>query len=120
MSLASDIAGSLGRATRLGVVDATLYTVAAGSRTSGSVSAGMNAQETSHSCRGFERTFDAKDIDGTTVTANDRIVNLFASTISTPAEPKPGDKVTIGGSTYRIISVARDPATVLFRCHGRK
>ncbi len=120
MSLASDVANSLGRADRLGVSDATLYTVAAGSRTSGAVSGGTNPQESSHTCRGFERSFAADQINGTTVTANDRMINLFADTISNPAEPKPGDKVTIGGNTYRIISVGRDPASVLYSCHGRR
>ncbi len=120
MSLASEIAGSLGQATRLGVVDATLLVVSAGTRTGGAVSAGTNPQDASHSCRGYERTFDAHLIDGTIIAINDRMITLFADSIATAAVPKSGDKVTIGGSTYRIISVERDPAAVIYICHGRR
>ncbi len=120
MTLASDIAGSLGRATRLGVTDATLYKVTSGTRTPGASGAGTNPSETTHTCRGYENTFDANQIDGTTVTVNDRMISLYAYTISTVAEPKPGDRIAIGGSTYRLISVGRDPAGVLYLCHGRR
>ncbi len=118
MSLASDIAASLGLADRLGVVDATLIKVTAGSRTGGAVSGGTNPSSGSDSCRGYENSFDANQIDGTQVMTNDRMVCLFASTLT--AAPEAGDKVTIGGVTYRILSVARDPASVLYMCHGRK
>jgi hypothetical protein len=120
MSLASDVAASLGQADRLGVTDATLTQYTPGSRTPGTLSGGTNPTSTTHTCRGFERSFDAHQIDGSIVTANDRMINLFADTISAATEPKPNDQVEIGGYTYRIISVQRDPASVMYRCHGRR
>jgi hypothetical protein len=120
VSLASDVAGSLGLADRLGVTDATLTQYTPGTRTPGALADGTNPTSTTHTCRGFERSFSAHQIDGTIVTANDRMINLFANTIDAVTEPRPNDRVTIGGHTYRIVSVERDPATVLYRCHGRR
>ncbi len=118
MSLASDVAASLGLADRLGVVDATLIKVTPGSRTGGAISAGTNPSTSTDSCRGWERSFKASQIDGTLIMSSDRRINLFGATLS--VVPESGDKVTIGGNTYRILSVERDGAGVLYRCHGRR
>jgi hypothetical protein len=127
MSLAADVAASLGQADRLGVKDATLIRVTPGTRTPDAQSAGTNPTTTSHSCRAFVRSYDAKQVDGTLVKAEDRVISIFADTIDPAAVPQVNDKVTIDGETYRIVGggkdgtgIASDPANVLYRCHGRR
>jgi hypothetical protein len=121
MSLADDIGNSFAATgQRLGVKAATLVKVTPGTRTPGSISGGTNPTTVSYSCSGFVSTFDAFQIDGALIRAEDRKVSLFASTLTAGIVPEPNDKITIDGLTYGVVSILeRDPAAVMFTCHGR-
>lgn len=121
MSLADEVGGSFAATgQRLGVKAATLIVVTPGTRTVGLPSSGTNPTTASHACKGFVSSFDARRINGTLVKADDRMISLFATTLASGVVPKTGDRVTIEGVTFHVVSVARDPASVMYQCHGRR
>ena len=101
-----------------GVFPATLTIVTPGTRTSST--SGVKPTETTSSGRGFVESFDAGSIDGSIIKKDDVSAILIADTFTPAINPKAGDKVTIQGSTYRIQSVNRDPASATYTCHSRK
>lgn len=98
---------------------ATLIKVTPGTRTPGAASAGTNPTSTSYAGAGILDDFSAAEIDGTIIISGDRLVTLFGASIASGKVPLPDDKVTIGGATYRIISVQNDPANATYTCHAR-
>lgn len=108
------------------VLDATLVKVAGGTRTAGNQSGGTNPTETSHAAKGWVKGYEARQIDGTLVRSDDRMIALLGGTIDGDAVPEVGDKVTIEGDTYRIVGgregrgVTRDPDGAKYVCHGRR
>lgn len=125
-SLAKSFARRMGNATRLGVKPCTLTRVTPGERTPGAQSTGTNPTTTTHTCRAFVGRFEATQIDETTIKSSDRMICVFAESIDPAAVPDVGDKLTIDDETFRIVGgrdgtgVQRDPAGVMFSCHGRK
>lgn len=101
-----------------GVLDATLIVVTAGTRTSST--SGVQPTETSIAGKGFTDSFSAGSIDGTVIKEDDVSIVLIADTFASPISPKGGDKITIEGSTYRVIRVERDPAAATYTCLSRK
>lgn len=102
-----DFAGAIGAAAgrfggMLGVQPCTLIKVAPGTPTPGKLIDGTNPVETSYPCMGKIDAYDPKDIDGTLIVATDRQITLVGSSLPPGIAPVPGDKVTIGGVTYRI------------------
>lgn len=120
MGLAEDIGGSFAATgQRLGVKDAMLIKVAPGVRIPGDITSGTQPIETNYPCKGYVSTFDAGEIDGSLIQKDDRRISLFSSTLE-GAEPRPDDKISIEGSTYRVVLILeRDPASVMFTCQGR-
>lgn len=108
-------------AKRLGkhVLPAVLIKVVNTTRTPGAVSAGLNPTETSHKARGWIESYEAKFIDGTTIRAEDRKVSLLGASIAGKKIPVQGDRVTIEGTTYRVIAVSRDPDAAAYELQSR-
>lgn len=61
-----------------------------------------------HSCSGWVDTYEAAERVDSDIQVNDRKVFIVASTLA--ITPVAGNTVTIGGATYSIIRVERDPA----------
>lgn len=99
---------------------ATLIKVTNGTRTPGAVSGGLSPTEASYAARGFVDTYNATLVDGTTIRQDDRKVSLLGASIAGSQVPAAGDKVTIEGATYRVITVERDPDGAVYTCQGRK
>jgi len=119
--LSGFIAKTLGKHLGKQVKPATLIKIANTARTPGAVSGGLNPTETAHKARGWIEAYDARLVDGTTIKQDDRKIALLGATIAGGAVPTQGDKVTIEGTTYRIIGVPeRDPDAATYVCQGRK
>ena len=102
-----------------GVLPATLIVVTRATRT-GTSTQGIKPTEVSVSGKGFTDSFSAGQVDGTIVKRDDVKVVLIADSFASTINPKAGDKITVEGNTYRIISVERDPASATYTCHSRK
>ncbi len=128
MGLAEEIYASFAGATRLGVIDATLVKVTPGVRTPASQATGTNPTSSSYACKAFFGSFDSDELDGTTIKTEDRLVCIFAASISGGVAPSPGDKITADNGTYRIIGgqgndgagVLLGAGGVIYRCHARR
>lgn len=107
------------------VLDATLIIVTPGTRTPNAQSAGTNPTEASYACKGWVKSFESSQIDGTLVKTDDRMIALIGGSIEGDKVPEPGHKITIEGATYRIVGgsdgkgVTRDVDAAVYRCHGR-
>lgn len=117
--------GQLGKllAKHLGkhVKPATLIKVSNTTRTAGAVSGGLNPSETGYRARGWLEAYDEKLVDGTTVLQGDVKISLLAATIASAQRPQTGDKITIEGTTYRVIAVpGRDPDAAVYKAQARK
>lgn len=126
MGLAESFAARFGGSTRMGVKPAVLKRVTQGVRLPGAQSAGTNPTTTLHTCRAFVGTFEATQIDETTIKSSDRIICILAATISPATVPEIGDLVTINSIEYVIVGGGRDgmgvstlAVPVLYSCHAR-
>jgi hypothetical protein len=63
-----------------------------------------------HDCKGWVDNYSTIDHVDSNVQVNDR--KVFVLVDSLEVTPAPDNTVTIGGSTYSIITVQRDPANV--------
>lgn len=70
-----------------------------------------------YACSGWVDDYDAAEHVDSNVLVSDRKVYVVASTLA--IVPTPSDAVTIGGATYSIISVQRDPAGTAWVCQCR-
>ncbi len=91
---------------------ATLIKVTAGTRTDSS--AGTKPTEASFAALGFVDSTSRVQVGGTLVETNDRVVALIGASIAGSQVPTTKDKVTIEGSTVRIVGVERDPAAAMY------
>lgn len=114
-----DIAGIIGENLGPGLLAATLIKVTQGTRTGGSLTAGMNPTTASYAARGILSDYEDRQINGTLIVQGDKQVLLLGSTIASSQIPVAGDKVTIEGRTYNIIKVTRDPAAATYLCQVR-
>lgn len=103
---------------------ANLTRVTPGTRVDGSLGSGTNPTETLHACRAFVGRFESDQIDGTLIKGEDRVISIYAATITPAAVPEPNDKIAIDGAVYRIMQgsfgVQRDPWGVMYSCHARQ
>jgi len=63
--------------------------------------------------------YRAGQIDGTLIQKGDRKVLLIAESGSAALVPSSGDRITVEGATYFIVSVGRDPAVATYPCQVR-
>lgn len=115
-----DVAGILAAELGPGMLAATLTVVTPGVRNPADLAAGTNATTAVHACRGIIADYTTREIDDALIKMGDRKVTLLAKTISGGSVvPKPNDKVTIEGATYRIVRVERDAAASHYDCQVR-
>lgn len=115
-----DVSGLVAKHIGPGVYDATLTSITKGARGANST-AGQATVETTLLGRGFVDNFAATLVDGTVIRIEDVKVVLLGDSFIVSINPKPGDTVTIQGSTYRVIRlIGRDPASAIFELQCRK
>ena len=105
-----------------GLLDAKLIKVTQGSRTSGSLTAGTNATESTFNGKGVISNYKGSQIDGTIVRSGDRKVLLMSRSFSSndSVVPETNDKITIENRTYTIVNdIQRDPAGATYICQVR-
>ena len=111
-----DISGLIRDNIGPGVNDAILIKVTAGTRNPGNLAAGTQPTSASYSCKGFVDTLDRNRIDASLVEDADASIALVGDSIASSQVPTPGDRITILGTTYNILSVEVDPALALYTC----
>jgi len=99
-------------------VAATLVVVTQGTRNASDLGGGLQPTTANVACRGFVDEYARSERGGSNIREGDKKIVLFAATLGS-AVPKPSDSVTIEGTTYRVISVERDPAGVRYKLHAR-
>lgn len=62
--------------------------------------------------------YDAHQIDGTLVRANDR--QIIVDAISVTFTPKPGDKITNDTNEYHVVNASQDPAKASWTMQVRR
>ena len=118
--LSGFIAKQIGKQLGKQLLDATLIKVTAGARTTGSLAGGPNATEASYAAKGMIEHFSTFSIANSLVSGSDRKVSLLGATIAGGQVPTSTDKITIEGTTYRIINVLdRDPDAAMYVCQCR-
>ncbi len=111
-----DISGLINKNIGPGVNSATLIKVAAGTRTAGSLTSGVQPTTKSYNCKGFIDSLDKNRMEETLVQDGDVLVNLIGDSIASSQVPTPGDRITILSNTYNIVAVDPDPAKALYQC----
>jgi len=114
-----DIAKEINAAMGAGLLAATLTKVTYGTPTTGSLTSGSNPKTATYSCRGVIEDYANREMDGTLVLMGDRRVLLLGASLPTAIVPKPGDRITIEGSTFDVNRVVRDPAAASYTCQVR-
>jgi hypothetical protein len=114
-----DISGLINQFIGPGVNDATLIKVTIGTRTPGQLSAGTQPTTASYACKGFVDALDRNRLDASLTEDADAQIALVGDSIASGQVPKPGDRITIVGNTYNILSVEVDPALAVYNCISR-
>lgn len=119
--LGTDIAGIVNAALGPILLPAMLIKVSRGAYTAGQLTSGPAVTETAYACRAIEKVYSQALIDGVHILASDRQILILGDSIAGGQSPAPGDKVTIGGRTFRITpdGVTSDPDRATYVCHGR-
>lgn len=115
----TDIAGEIADAFSGQLIPLTLASRTAGTRTAGNLTGGTNPTTATATGEGIIDDYTNREIDGTRVRTGDKKILIIGKSLSPLLVPKPGDDVTIEGSTYRIIRVKRDPAAATYTCQSR-
>ena len=112
-----DIVAEIARELKGQLVPGTLTKVTAGTRTTGDLAAGTQPTTLTHSFEGFLENRTERRIPGTLVATGGMILSILGGSLPAGVEPAAGDRATIEGSEYSIISIEkRDPAGALFEC----
>lgn len=109
------VAKHLGKQKQLGIRSATLTVYTAGTRTSGSISAGTNPTSTTYPCKAFVDT-TGKFMDGTLVREGRSKLSILGGTLPSGVRPKSGSAVSLAGTTYRVTRVVSDPVDAVHEC----
>lgn len=113
-----DIAGEIGEAFDGQLVPATLTKVTPGQRTEST--GGTNPTSKPYPCQGIIEHYVGRQIDGTRIRANDRRILLIANSLPAGIVPAHGDRVTIEGSTWNVVTLEdRDPAGATYVVQAR-
>lgn len=114
-----DIAGILNTeiANAGGLPQGTLTKVTRGTRTSGSLTAGLSETPTTHTFNGFLEQGQVR-IPGTRATETGDFITILGASVTPTAVPGVNDTVVLEGQTYELVELmVRDPAaaTYMFR-----
>ena len=114
-----DIAGIIAKEIGPGLVDATIHRQTQSDRDPSDPGAGLPVTEDDITCKEVLAFFDIKEIDGTLVQEDDRLVIVIVGTMSEEVEPLPTWGVTIEDKRYTVIRVRRDPAAATYSLQVR-
>jgi len=106
-----------------GLRSLTLIKVIPGTRTPAQLTAGTNPTEASYLGEGFvEDGAGTRNVNGHLTRYRKRTVSILGASLPAGIVPEPSDKITLDGSTYRIVQegVKTDPAEALFVCEVGK
>ena len=94
-----------------GVLDATLTVTTSSVRQPGQLAGGTHPVCTDYRCKGFVDRRTTATRSGTLVRTSGTVVTLLGDTLPDSIVPRPGDTVTIEGTTYTIVDdgVSSDP-----------
>lgn len=117
-----DIPKIIGDAFAGQLVPLQLIQVTPATRTSGSLTAGLNPTTRTVSGEGVLENYQERTINGTRILQNNRRVLIIANSLPSGTVPEPNDKIKIEGSTFVIIDggVSRDPAGATYSCQVRQ
>lgn len=101
-----------------GLLPLTLVVVTPGTRTPGALSDGTQPTTTSSTGRGIKQAV-SKFRDDDLTRAGDVEILIITDSLSPPAVPKSGDRITMSGSTFYVVQVKSDPADATFSCLAR-
>lgn len=113
-----DIATIVHDAFKGQLVEATLKSVAEGTRTAGNLAAGRALTFTDHVTEGILSDYTDFQVDGTRIRRGDRKVLLLAKPLLAVV-PKTEDQIVIEGATFNVINIERDPAAATYECQVR-
>lgn len=114
-----DISGLINKNIGPGVNDCLLVKVTAGSRTSGSLAAGVQPTSKNYTAKGFIDKLDKTRQAATLVEDGDVLIALIGDSIASNKTPVPGDRIKILNNTYNVIQVDTDPAQAVYNCVSR-
>ena len=115
-----DISGIIAQEIGPGVLPATLIVFTPGIRSAIDSTGGTLPTEASVEGRGFIDDYSENEVDGTLVQRGDKKIILIGDTFTGFPVPKPNDKITIEGITFKIVGpVKRDPAAATYECQSR-
>lgn len=115
-----DIAKIVGDATKGQLLPATITSRTLADPDVNNPTAAPTPTETSHTCEGIVDMYKDFFIDGERVRTEDRKILIIAESITPAVDPKPGDDVTIEGTTYAVVGTPeRDPAAASWVLQGR-
>lgn len=119
------IAANLGTQKDLGVRSMTLTRITPGARTAGAEIDGTNPTSTSYPCKAFVSTkrsgywqFWQNAQTGTQARTRYVTVSILGGTLPSGIEPRAGDRIVDGSTTYTIApdGVSTDPVAAVFDC----
>lgn len=115
------IAANLGKQKDLGVRSMTLTRIAPGTRTPGSEIDGTNPTSTSYACKAFvstKRSGYQSQPASTQARTRYVTVSILGGTLPSGIEPRAGDRIVDGATTYTIDpnGVTSDPVGAVFDC----
>ena len=113
-----DLRGKIGAAFGSKFFDITFTKVEPGTRT-GDLTGGTNPTTTEHTVKGFEDSYNERQIDGTIVQRGDRKILVLGSTLPSGIEPEPNDELALANKTWRVVNVNSDPARATYECQSR-
>ena len=116
-----DVSGQIHKHISPGIFDATLTKKVAGTRTAADLAGGTNPVSTDYAARGVVSDYTDFQMQNSLIRKGDRQILLTGDSIASAKVPVPGDRITIQGSTYVIVSrgVTSDPANAQYTCHCR-
>lgn len=113
-----DIAGIINQEMGSLLLPLTVTRITDGVRTPGAIVTGPTQATSVHAGRGIISDYETKFRANDLIKEGDREVMILGASID--IVPAPGDRVTIEGGTYDIVSVSRDPAAATYLCQSRR
>ena len=115
-----DLPAVFSRVMGKGALPATLTLVDPGYLPPSQLTGPPQERTSDHAARGLVNEYDEKQVDGTIIQRGDRVVTLYAGSISGRVVPRQNDRVTIDGGTYRIIAVCSGAGRATYECQSRR
>lgn len=118
--LGVDIAKIIHKNLSSKVNDLTIVVKGTPSRSSGNLTGGTQASETTHTARGFSAKYRDSVIDGSRIRARDREFIIFVESINPSVEITVGSTVTENEVVYELLKAEKDPAGATYTCQARR